>query len=130
MTTINIVTNNDDNKRCRRNKKNYYENERIELLNNINKFINIENGIYLIDLYNNKELIQFLKNNIDNIQKYYRCSTWGYFVSINNDQHGDEITLLKAIFKDHGYQIFRKDVTDDINGLKKRYTKLFFQLRN
>jgi hypothetical protein len=140
MTSNNVVTNNsensnntdsDDTKRNRRNKKLFYDKERNELINNLNNFINIDNndGIYLIDLYQNKDLIQFLKNNIDNIKKCYRCSSWGYFVSENNDQQGDEITLLKAIYKDHGFDIFRKDVTAVINGIKKRYTKLFFQLK-
>jgi hypothetical protein len=81
-------------------------------------------------LQDNIELKKYLNNSIDNIKKYYRCSSWGYFVSLNNGENGDEIVLLKAIFKDHDYIIFSKDITSEYNNLKKRYTKLFFTNKN
>ena len=117
------------NKKNRKNKKLLYEKERDEIINNLNTFTNLNdknNSIFDIELYNNKDLIDYLRNNSSNIKKYYRCSTWGYFVSENNNQKGDEITLLKAIYKDHGYDIFRKDTTHEFFGVKKRYTKLYF----
>lgn len=70
------------------------------------------------------ELKNYLTSIVDYIKKYYRCSSWvvrqrlqpchyvdqGYFVDIKNGEIGDEITLLKAIFKDHDYKIFSKDI--------------------
>ncbi len=116
-----------DKKKIRRNKKIYYNNERNEILNNLIDFINKSKdgeNIFLVDLYNNESLKKFIRDNIDNIKKYYRCSSWGYFVAENNNQQGDEITLLKSILKDHGYEIYRKDITAEKNNVKKRYTTI------
>ena len=122
--------NNDSNnsKKNRSNKKSYYKSERESILNdliNIIKF-NDDNSILLDELYNNINLIDKINSIKDDIKKYYRCSTWGYFTSITNGKKGDEITLLRSIFKDHDYIIFSKDVVTEYNSVKKRYTKLFF----
>ncbi len=118
----------DNNKKIRRNKKTYYKKEREDIINELNKLINFDkdNSVLLIQLQDNLVLKNRLNELVDNIKKYYRCSTWGYFVSINNGEKGDEITLLKAIYKDHDYNIFSKDITSVYNDVKKRYTKLFF----
>ena len=119
--------NSDNNKKIRRNKKLLYKNQRNEIVKNIIDFINnTKDGeyIFVIDLYNNAQLVKYINDNIDNIKKYYRCSSWGYFVAQNNNQQGDIITLLKSILKDHGYEIYRKDITADKNNVKKRYTTI------
>ena len=115
-----------DKKKLRRNKKVFYENERNNIINDLINFINNSKDgdyIYLIDLYNNENLNIYINNNIDNI-KNYRCSSWGYFISENNNKQGDVITLLKSILKDHGFQIYRKDITAEKNNIKKRYTTI------
>lgn len=119
--------NSSDKKKLRRNKKLLFENERNEILNNLINFLNSSKDgeyIFLIDLQNNTQLIKYINDNVDNIKKYYRCSSWGYFIAENNNQQGDEITLLKAILKDHGYEIYRKDITAEKNNIKKRYTTI------
>jgi hypothetical protein len=116
-----------DKKKLRRNKKLLFENERNEILNNLINFINNSKDgeyIFTIDLHNNTNLTKYINDNIDNIKKYYRCSSWGYFISENNNQQGDIITLLKSILKDHGYEIYRKDITAEKNNIKKRYTTI------
>lgn len=119
---------NSDKKKIRRNKKTYYSNERniifqqLKLLMDLNE----DNSILLAKLQDNNELKKKLIELNEDIKKYYRCSTWGYFVSINNGEKGDEITLLRSIFKDHDYKIFSKDIITEYNGIKKRYTKLYF----
>lgn len=125
----NIYSDNNTNniKKIRKNKKIFYHNERTEIINNIINFINNSKDgeyIFLIDLYDNKNLIKYINDNINNIKKFYRCSSWGYFVAINNNQQGDVITLLKSILKDHGYEIYRKDITAEKNNIKKRYTTI------
>lgn len=123
-------THKNDKKIIRRNKKLFYHNERNEILNKLIQLINFndDKSILLAQLKDNQELINYLISITDNIKKYYRCSTWGYFVSINNGEIGDEISLLKAIFKDHGYRIFSKDITTEYNNVKKRYTTLYFTI--
>jgi hypothetical protein len=121
-------SNGNSDKKKRRNKKLLFDKERNEILEKLISLINFnnDNTILFVQLQDNLELKKYLNNNIDNIKKYYRCSSWGYFVSLNNGEKGDEIVLLKAIFKDHGYIIFSKDITSEYNNVKKRYTKLFF----
>ena len=127
-----MSNNNSDNSSCnikkiRRNKKKVYEKQRNNIFNNlINLINNSKDGeyIFLVDLYENNDLKNYINDNIDNIRKYYRCSSWGYFVSENHNQQGDIITLLKSILKDHDYDIYRKDITAEKNNIKKRYTTI------
>jgi hypothetical protein len=117
----------ENKKKLRRNKKLFFEKERNEIVNNLINFINNSKDgeyIFVIDLQHNKQLIKYINDNIDNIKKWYRCSSWGYFISENNNQQGDVITLLKSILKDHGYSIYRKDITADKYNEKKRYTTI------
>ena len=119
---------NSDKKKIRRNKKTYYSTERNNIFQQIYSLMNLDNdnAILLIQLQNNIELKNKLIQLVDDIKKCYRCSTWGYFVSLSNNEKGDEITLLRSILKDHDYKIFSKDVVTEYNSVKKRYTKLFF----
>jgi hypothetical protein len=130
MIDISIDSNNSggEKKKIRRNKKTYYFEERENLFQELKKLMNLnkDNSILLIQLHDNIHLKNKLIESIDNIKKIYRCSTWGYFVSLNNGLKGDEITLLRSIFKEHGYTIFSKDLIAEYNGIKKRYTTLFF----
>ena len=125
----NSSDNNENNvKKIRRNKKTFYSNERDNILQQLKNLINLnnDNTILLNKLQDNQELKKKLIEITDDIKKYYRCSTWGYFVSVNNGEKGDEITLLRSIFKDHDYKIFSKDIVTEYLGVKKRYTQLFF----
>jgi hypothetical protein len=129
----NYINSNDNNsnsekKKIRRNKKTYYSNERENIFQQLKLLmdLNEDNSILLAKLQDNNELKKKLIELNKDIKKYYRCSTWGYFVSVNNREKGDEITLLRSIFKDHDYKIFSKDIITEYNGIKKRYTKLYF----
>ena len=125
----NSSDNNENNiKKIRRNKKTFYSNERENILQQLKNLmdLNNDNTILLNKLQDNLELKNKLIEITDDIKKYYRCSTWGYFVSVNNGEKGDKITLLRSIFKDHDYKIFSKDIVTEYLGVKKRYTQLFF----
>ena len=127
-----IINDNTNIKKTRKNKKLFYHNERNQILNKLIQLINFNDdknkSILLAQLKDNQQLINYLISIVDDIKKYYRCSTWGYFVDINNGEIGDGISLLKAIFKDHSYKIFSKDITTEYNNVKKRYTTLFFTI--
>ena len=124
----NESSDNNNIKKIRRNKKTFYFNERENLFQQLKLLMNLnnDNSILLAQLHDNVPLKNKLIDSIDDIKKFYRTSTWGFFVCINNGEKGDEITLLKSIFKDHNYTIFSKDIITEYNGIKKRYTKLFF----
>lgn len=116
----------------RSTKKTLYKEERNKLLNEIINIMNLDenNSILSIELENNQKLKDKLLNSINDIKKYYRCSSWGYFVSENNDEKGNHISLLRAIFKDHGYSIYSKKITCEYNRIKQRYVKLLFGKKN
>jgi hypothetical protein len=123
----------EETNKIRRNKKQLFNNERNNIINNLNNIIKLNennNSILLIELQNNENLKKYLIEIINDIKKYYRCCRWGYFVCENNGKKGDEITLLRAIYKDHNYTIPTKEVLIDYNGIKKKYTKLFFIKNN
>ena len=111
-------------------KKHYIKKNK--LLNEIINMMNLDenNSILSIELENNQKLKDKLLNSIDDVKKYYRCSSWGYFVSENNEEKGDPISLLRAIFKDHGYSIYSKKITCEYNRIKQRYIKLLFGKKN
>lgn len=118
----------DNVKKIRKNKKTFYSKERDIILQQLISLmdLNPDNTILLVKLQDNQNLKNKLIELTDDIRKYYRCCSWGFFVSISNNLKGNEITLLRSIFKDHGYKIFSKDVITEYNGIKKRYTSLFF----
>lgn len=114
--------------KIRKNKKQFYAEQRELIIQQLIELAHFDenNTILLIELQNNELLKKKLESLVDNIKKYYKCSTWGYFVSINNNKQGDLITLFKAIFRDHNYTIFSKNVICEYNNIKKRYVKLHF----
>ena len=120
----------DEKKKVRRNKKTYYHIERENIIQQLKDLMKLdnENSVLLVELRENVQLKNKLIGYTDDIKKYYRCSTWGYFVALHNGEKCDEITLLRSIFKDHGYKIFSKDVITEYNGIKQRYTKLYFSI--
>jgi len=117
-----------ENKRIRSNKKIYFTLEREQILNKLLSYINFdnENSVLYVELQENDTLKREMQNMIDDIKKYYKCSTWGYFVSLKKGKKCQEISLLKAVLKDHEYKIFTKEKVTEYNGVKKKYTKLFF----
>jgi hypothetical protein len=51
--------------------------------------------ILLCDLENNNELKKYLNNKISDIQKFYKCGSWNYFIKLNSNSEVSEIALLK-----------------------------------
>ncbi len=123
------MENQDNNIKIRRNKKQLFINERNNIINKLNSIIGLDinnNSVLLVELYKNDTLIKYLNQIKDDIKKYYKCCRWGYFVYENSGKKGDEITLLRAIYKDHNYTIPTKEILINYDGIKKKYTKLFF----
>ena len=119
------------NNRIKRTKKQIYEIDRNNMLNEINTIINFDenNGeFFIVDLKNNTDLINKLNELAnDKIKKWYNCSTWGWYMNKYNNKEHDEVVLLKSIYKSHDYNIYSKSITTEKKGIKKRYTKLFIK---
>ena len=122
---------NENNKRCKKRstKKEMYEEEREKFIQELNKIIGVDennNEIFLYDLERNEKVKEFLKNKILNIQKYYKCGTWGYFSNDPKKGSGNEITLLRSIYKNDDYDILSKRIMNERDGKKKPRVVLLF----
>lgn len=125
---------NDNGKRAKttRNrpcKSEYYNEEREQIileLENLIGLTDIKRNATLYELENNSKLINRLKELIPLIKKYYKCSTWGYFSTDPKKGMGNEVGLLKAIFKNENYNILNKRRQLEYNGIKKLHTELYF----
>jgi hypothetical protein len=121
-------------KRKKLTKAQQYKEERQKLILELEKIMGLTDcnrGILLYNLEHNEKLKEYLKEQIANIKKFYKCGMWNYFVN-QHTKEGDrisEISLLKAIFKDDGYEIIskRKKMLNK-NGENKQQTMIFFFL--
>ena len=110
------------NRPCKNQK---FEREREELIKELENIIGLnenKRNITLYELENNSLLINKLQELIPNIKKYFKCSTWGFFSSDPKKGMGNEIGLLKAIFKNEKYNILNKRKQLEYDGIKKLYT--------
>ena len=125
---------NEKRKRNKLTKAQQFKEERQNLVLELEKLMGLtesNRGILLYDLEHNEKLKDYLKEQIDNIKKYYKCGTWNYFVN-QHTKEGEqlsEISLLKAIFKDNSYEIIsRRKKMLNKNGEHKQQTIIFFFL--
>jgi len=112
----------------RRSKVEIYKEEREELIKNLNEMIglNKSNKILLYDLEVNEELKEYLRGNSDKIKKIYKTCLWGYYSKEKKKGMGNEIGLLKSIYKNDDWEISNKRVMNERGGIKKIYMELHF----
>ena len=106
-------SNNSKKTRNKPTKAQIYKEERRKIILELEKLIGlneINRGVLLYNLEHNKQLKEYLKQNIPDIKKYYKCGTWNYFVNQHTKEGEElsEISLLKAIFKDENYEIISR----------------------
>jgi len=78
----NKVSSDSSNERKRRTKKELFQKERDEIIENLNKLLGLNkenNSIFYYELENNEKAREYIRNNIENIRKYFKTGTWGYF---------------------------------------------------
>ncbi len=132
--TSNSDNQNENGKRVKRTrnrpcKSDRFQDKREELIKELENIIGLnenKRNITLYELENNSLLINKLQELIPNIKKYFKCSTWGFFSSDPKKGMGNEIGLLKAIFKNEKYNILNKRKQLEYDGIKKLYTELYF----
>lgn len=134
--TNNSLTSNSDNvndnkKRCKKRstKKEMYEEEREEIIKELENKIGLtkeKRTIMLYELEKNEEIKNSMKELSEKIKKIYRSSNWGYYSSDVKKGMCNEISLLRAVFKNSGYNIESKRKMVTINGEKKIRIQLGF----
>ena len=115
--------------RNRPSKEERFTVERYELINELNILIGLDeekNHIILYELEHNEKLKEKIRELVPEIRKYYRTCSWGYFSKEEKKGMGNEIGLLKALYKNEGYNILTKRKTCEYDGIKKLQTELYF----
>jgi len=98
--------------RNRLTKKQQFVKERKELIEKLNGIIGIDdkkNYVYLYDLENDQDVLKKIENMVEDIKKYHKCGTWGYFSNDLTKGKGNEIGLLRAVYKDNDILITTKN---------------------
>jgi len=129
----NVVTLNSSNER-KRNKPTkalIYKEERKNIIDNLERLMQLNDtirSVLLCDLEKNIELKKYLREQVQNVKKYYKCGTWNYFVNQHTKEGEEisEISLLRAIFKDENYEIISRKKIKWVDGVKKHMTNLIF----
>ena len=114
--------------RNRPSKTERYIEERKEIINKLNELtrLNEKNNVFLYELKKNENLKVNIVAMVPLIKKYYKTCLWGYFSNHKKKKMGDEIALLKAIYKNENYDILAKRVLHDDGIEKKLQTLLYF----
>ena len=104
-----------------------YNDERKKLIDELSNILELNDKEYIVmnDIENNNTLKNKIKEEFENIKKYYRCSTWGYFISEKNEENSGNITsLIKQLYENTEYKIFSKQKI--VNGYEKKVTVYYF----
>ena len=115
--------------RNRLTKKQQYSKEREEIINKLNQIIGIDdkkNSVYLYDLEHNEEIKKKINNLKSDIAKYHKCGMWGYFSNDIKKGKGNEIGLLRAVYKDNDILITTKNKIIERNNIKINSTVYYF----
>jgi hypothetical protein len=114
--------------RNRPSKAERFVEEREELILRLNEIIGLNktNKIILYDLEQNERIKTYLKENISLIKKIFKTCTWGYFSNDIKKGMGNEIGLLRAIYKNEGWEISSKRKICERENEKKLYIELHF----
>jgi len=120
-----LTINKEIKRRNKPSKEQRYTKERQELIEKLNMIIGIdENKInILLCEIENETIKEKIRENIPEIQKYFKCGTWNYF---KNSENRNEIGLLKSVYNNYGYIITSKKRMININNIKKQCTELYF----
>ena len=126
----NIDDNSQNKKKVRRNKKQLFVAERKVIIDKLSEIIKLEennNVVVYDDLVENMELKEYIVENIENIKKYYTLSNTAYFTAHHHGLEKNEVSLMKAIFKNSDIKIMSKLRTVERSGnIKKVCTEYHF----
>ncbi len=128
--SVDSVTKNEKVKKTRNRltKKQQFSKEREELIKELNNIIGIDekkNYVYLYDLENNPDIKKNIEKMVNDIKKYHKCGTWGYFLDKERGG-GNEIGLLRSVYKDNDIIITTKNKIIERDNKKLTSTVYYF----
>lgn len=106
-----------------------FEKERTKILEKFNKILGIEGvkGFFCINDMSDEQSKAIL-DEAEDIKKYYSYGTWSYFKDPNMDKA--HISLIKNIYKEHGYIIRQTSSYRTIKGEKSSMSTIFVEKKN
>ncbi len=111
-------------KRNRRPKHELFEKEREEIITKINEILGINNDnniLYLYDLQNDMDKKEKILALVNDIQKYFSASDWGFFKKESSREN--YILLCKSVYKDMNWQVFSSNTNITRDNKKIRTIK-------
>lgn len=135
LNDTNSIDNNNDQQdkikktRNKLTKKQQFSKERAELIEQLNNIIGIDdkkNYVYLYDLEHNENILKNIKEKVIDIKKYHKCGMWGYFSNNEKKGKGNEIGLLRSVYKDNGIIITTKNKVIIRDEIKINSTVYYF----
>ena len=104
-------------------KKDLYEKEQIELMDNLLLILKIDNHNRIVIIEDmTDEQKQELHDISKDIKKYYKCGQWPYF--IHGEIDNTYVSLIKTMLKENGYKFNLAYVMED--GSKKSRKRGFY----
>jgi CRISPR/Cas system-associated endonuclease Cas3-HD len=114
--------------RTRKTKEDKYKEEREELIKELENLIglNESNRKILSNDLEREEIKARMRELSEKISKIYSVSRWGYYSKDIKKGMGNEITLLRSVFKNSGYNIVSKRKTIERDGKKGIESEIYF----
>ena len=126
----NSLTSNSDNvnennkrKKKRSTKKELYRQEREEIIKELNEILKInenKNYVYLYDIENDDNIKNKINEMSEEVKKYFKVGNWNYYIMKNNGDKPLEIGLIRALYRDEGWLMTKKEKQIERNGEKVR----------
>ncbi len=133
---INETNDNEDNSedikvkrtRNRLTKKQQFVKEREQIIAQLNNILGINeksNTFYLYDVLNSQEIKDKLKELSEEVKKYFKCGSWHYYKATNYEGEVREIGLIRAVYRDEGLMLTKKEKYIDRGDKKVRSTQYY-----
>jgi hypothetical protein len=92
-------------------KKDKFMKERQDIINKLDKILGLDENNRTIILYylqNDEKKIEDIKELAKMVMFYFSVSEWSYYKNKKKDVRNRELSLIKSIYKDSGYEIKKK----------------------
>ncbi len=132
---INNDNNNDNNAetkvkrtRNRLTKKQQFVKEREQIIAKLNNILGVNdknNTFYLYDIINSEDIKNKIHELSEEVKKYFKCGSWHYYKANNNNEEAQEIGLIRAIYRDEGLMLTKKDISLKLKENRVRTTQYY-----
>jgi len=120
-------TKSDDSKNIKRKltKHNIFEKDRNELLCKMNKILGFsDDGGDILVMNITPEMEASILKLAPDIKYYFKCGTWSYFREPKVKLAQPSVSIIKALYRDMGYDVSQPTSYKVINGVKTKMARI------